>query len=225
MKAALHHVHDESSTIRSFFFRPERPLRFVAGQFIEVSLPHTGADERGTKRWFTLSSAPGHELICITTKLADRPSSFKHKLWGLKPGDEVDISEAMGDFVLPKDAGQPLVWIAGGVGITPFHSIVQWLIDTGQSRHIQFLYSVHDKDDLVFSQTWNQPYIDAQYFIDQPNLTAQKIVELTGGIDGKQLFISGPEPMTEAIVEQFKNVYGLQQDQLITDYFPGYSAI
>lgn len=222
MKAQLHHVHDESSTIRTFFFRPERTLRFVAGQFIELTLPHADADDRGVKRWFTLSSAPGHELISITTKHADQSSTFKQRLWSLSPGDDVDISEAMGDFVLPKDDTQKLIWIAGGVGITPFHSIVQWLIDTKQSRRIQFLYSVQKQDDVVFSDTWNQPYIDAQYFVNEPSLTAQKIVELVDGIDGKQIFISGPEPMTEAIVEQFKNEYGITQDQLITDYFPGY---
>ena len=130
MIATLHHVVDETPVIRTFFFKSERPLRYVAGQFIELTLPHADPDDRGTRRWFTLSSAPSHELISITTKHAEKPSTFKQKLWSLEPGDTVDISEPMGDFVLPKDSTQPLVWIAGGLGITPFHSIVQWLQDT-----------------------------------------------------------------------------------------------
>jgi len=224
MIATLHHVVDETPVIRTFFIKPERPLRYVAGQFIELTLPHPNPDDRGTRRWFTLSSAPSHELISITTKHAESPSTFKQKLWSLEPGDTVDISEPMGDFVLPKDSNQPLVWIAGGLGITPFHSILQWLQDTKQTRKIQFLYSVHNEEEFAFKSSWEQSYINAQYFIGKPNLTASKIVDLVGGIDGKQIFISGPEPMTEAIVEQFKNEYGMTQDQLITDYFPGYAA-
>lgn len=223
MKTTLHHRHDESSDLTTFFFMPERPLRYVAGQFIEMTLPHDKPDDRGVKRWFTLSSAPGHELLSITTRHAEKPSSFKAKLWRLQPGDTFEISEPMGDFVLPKDARQPLVFVAGGIGLTPFHSIIQWLIDTKQSRSIQFLLSVHDTHDEIFKQTFDQPYIDKQYIVGE-QLTAERIVELADGIDGKQVFISGPEPMTEAVVAQFKKL-GVTQEQLITDYFPGYTAI
>ena len=224
MKATLHHIVEEALNISTFFFTPERPLRYVAGQFIEMTLPHDNPDERGVKRWFTLSSAPGHELISITTKRAAKPSSFKQTLWNLEPGAQIDISEPMGDFVLPKDEKQPLVWVAGGIGITPFHAIVQWLVDTKQSRPIQFLYSVHSKDELVFEQLFKQPFITMAQFVAKPNITAQIIVDTVSGIDSKQVFISGPEPMTEAIVKQFQQDFGLPQDQLITDYFPGYTA-
>lgn len=223
MKATLDHVVQETETIATFWFKPERPLRYVAGQFIELTIPHDSPDDRGVKRWFTLSSAPGHELVTITTKHADKPSTFKQHLWGLKPGDTVDISEPMGDFVLPKDTSLPLVFVAGGIGITPFHSIVQWLTDTGQNRNITFIYSVHSESEVVFRELFNKPYIKVIERVDQPNLTAKVIIRLAGGINGKQVFISGPEPMTEAIVDQFKHL-GLTQDQLITDYFPGYAA-
>lgn len=224
MNVTLHHVQDEAPTIRTFFFKPERPLRYVAGQFIELTVPHDNPDNRGTKHWFTLSSAPGHELVSVTTKHADKPSTFKQTLWNLEPGEVVDMSEPMGDFVLPKDTSQPLVWVAGGIGITPFHSITQWLVDTNQERSIQFLYSVHTADELVFEKIFTQSFIDMQKLVAEPNLTAGKVNEKVGGIKGKQIFISGPEPMTEAIVEQFKKDFGMTQDQLITDYFPGYSA-
>lgn len=224
MKASLVRLEQEAANITTFFFRPERPLRYTAGQFIELTLPHPDPDDRGVKRWFTVSSAPGHELITITTKHADKPSSFKKELWQLEPGAEVDISEPMGDFVLPKDASRQLVFIAGGIGITPYHSIVQWLLQTHQTRPIQFIYSVHSDDELVFRSTFDQPFIERCELIGGEKLTATEINTLVGGLDQKQLFISGPEPMTEALVEQFKTSYGLNQDQLITDYFPGYPA-
>lgn len=223
MNAAFVRRDDPTSTISSFFFRPSRPLRYIAGQFVEISLPHAHPDSRGVKRWFTLSSAPGHELVSITTKRAHTSSSFKKALWTLEQGENVSISEPMGDFVLPKNSKQPLLFIAGGIGITPFHSIVEWLIENNQERTIQFVYSVHTKNELVFVDTFAQPFIEKFERVAQPNLTVTKLVSLVKGIEGKQIFISGPEPMTEALVAQFKKEYGMTQDQLITDYFPGYT--
>lgn len=224
MNATLSHTHQEAESITTFYFTPERPLRYVAGQFIELTIPHADPDNRGVKRWFTLSSAPGHEQISITTKLADTPSSFKKHLWQLQPGESVDISEAMGDFVLPVDSARPLVFVAGGIGITPYHAIVQWLLDTNQQRTIQFIYSVNSHEEVIFRDTFNHDFIVRTERIAQPNLTAESIVDIAGGISGKQVYLSGPEPMTEALVKQFKKL-SITQDQLITDYFPGYSAI
>ena len=223
MNLTFHHVKLEAEGIYTYFFRPERPLRYVAGQFVEITIPHDNPDERGVRHWFTLSSAPGHELVTITTRHSEPSSTFKLALLALAAGDEVQTSEPMGDFVLPKDPTQPLVFIAGGIGITPYHSIVEWLLDSEQMRPIQLLYSVKQQQDIIFRPTFNQPWITKQVLVGQPSLTTNEIVKLVDGIDGKQVFISGPEPMTEAIVEQFKQL-GLTQDQLITDYFPGYAA-
>lgn len=227
MKAKLVNKLDLTGSITSFYFEPEldQPLRYTAGQFIEMTLQHD-SDDRGTKRWFTLSSAPGNKQVTITSKHAApdvRSSSFKTALWNLIPGTEVDISEPMGDFVLPKDSTTPLVFVAGGIGITPFHSIVEWLENNQQQRSIQLLYSVKTREEVVFSDLFDKSYIQLQTLVGQPNLTAEQIIEKVGGVDGKQVYISGPEPMTEAIVEQFGKL-GIGQDQLITDYFPGYAA-
>lgn len=224
MQVTFDHVQQEAKNIATFYFKPERPLRYVAGQFIELTLPHDNPDDRGVKRWFTLSSAPGRELVSITTKHANTSSTFKQHLWKLRPGDTVDMSEPMGDFVLPVNKTTPLVFVAGGIGITPFRAIVQWLADVEQSRPIQLLYRVHNRDELVFSDEFTTGFITKHELTGGPKLTAAGIVELAGGIDGKQVFISGPEPMTEAIVAQFKQDFGLDQSQLVTDYFPGYTA-
>lgn len=221
MNATLHHTVDEAANIRTYFFTPDRPLRYIAGQFIEMTLPHDHADDRGVKRWFTLSSAPGHELVSITTKHAPKSSSIKQALWELKPGDSLSISDPMGDFVLPKDESTPLVFVAGGIGITPYHAMVQWLHDTQQERNIHFIYSVSSPEEIIFEQLFNTNWIKTTQLIAQPKLTADQIAALTDGLKNKQVFLSGPEPMIEALVEQFKKL-GLGQDQLITDYFPGY---
>src|SRR3989344_7668 len=142
MVFTLVRIHQENYNVTTFWFKPERPLAYTAGQFIEMYLPHDNPDERGIKHWFTLSSSPTEELVSITTKLAGaKSSSFKKTLFALRPGVEIKIVEPMGDFVLPKDIGIPLIFVAGGMGITPFRSIIKWLSDRNEKRDITLLYA------------------------------------------------------------------------------------
>ncbi|MEI7759093.1 MAG: FAD-binding oxidoreductase, partial [bacterium] len=101
--AKLDHVVKEANNIYSFYFHPEKKIDFTAGQFVEVHLSNSNPDSRGTKRWFTISSAPElNDFFSITTRMADsRGSSFKESLRSMKKGQEIKISDAMGDFVLP----------------------------------------------------------------------------------------------------------------------------
>ncbi len=224
MKVSLDHIKQETSDIFTFFFKPETYFKYVAGQFIEMTLPHDNPDARGIKHWFTLSSAPGQEVISITTRRAEKSSTFKKTLFAKKPGDIFEISEPMGDFVLPVDENTPLVFVAGGIGITPYHSMIEWLVLNKQKRKIQMIYSAHSNADLVFKELLSQDYIDIIYWTNKDQLTVDKIIELVDGISGKQVYLSGPEPMIESFVDQFKEL-GITQNQLITDYFPGYSAV
>src|SRR5579862_735458 len=117
MKVRLDHTNQEAANITTFWFKPLQQLTYTAGQYIELTLPHDRPDDRGIKRWFTLSSAPGGDLVSITTKFAgEKSSTFKRSLFGLSPGAELHMSEASGDFVLPKDSSIPLVLVAGGIG-------------------------------------------------------------------------------------------------------------
>ena len=128
MKALFDHFTDENDTIRTFYFKTESPLDYTAGQYIQLSLPHEHEDDRGAKRWFTLSSSPTDALISITTRFnKEHSSTFKETLFALTPGTEVNFTGPMGDFVLPKQIDKPLVFVAGGIGVTPFHSMMAWL--------------------------------------------------------------------------------------------------
>lgn len=223
MQVIFEHTQDENDEIKTFYFIKPANFRYTAGQFIELYLPHENSDKRGQKHWFTLSSSPTQAYLTITTRhFAKNGSSFKQQLFSLKPGDKVDMSEPMGDFVLPKDPSIPLVFVAGGIGVTPFHSIVQWLLDTNEQRSIQMLYVSRDQKDLIFLDTFNKFDMELQTLTKQ-QLTADLIYKHANGLDDKLIFISGPEPMTEALVDQFKAM-GFLYDQLVTDYFPGYSA-
>lgn len=103
-------------------FSPESPVRFTAGQYMELTLPHARADSRGLRRIFSISSAPDDGTIRFGLRLSNPPSSFKAALLSLRPGASVEATSVGGDFVLPKDPSVPLLLFAGGIGITPFLS-------------------------------------------------------------------------------------------------------
>lgn len=232
MKAIFDHSQAEAENIRTFFFKPEQPLRYTAGQFTELRIEHKNPDNRGQKRWFTLSSPPGSELVSITTKFAgsENSSSFKKALFKLEPGTEVNLAEAMGDFVLPQLIQTPLIFVAGGIGVTPFHSILEWLAATNETRPIKLLYAVHSEDEIIFQDTFARAGVHATILVVEPTdawggergrLDAEKIIGLEKPSDDTLIYVSGPEPMTEKLEADLKAA-GIKKSQLVLDFFPNY---
>ncbi len=233
MHITFDHAVAETDNITTFFFKPERPVHYTAGQFIEMTLKHRNPDDRGERRWFTLSSSPTQGLVSITTKLAaPKSSSFKKALCKLKPGADVLISDPMGDFVLPKLVQTPLIFVAGGIGITPFHSIFQWLADTGEARPIKLLIGVRNENEIIFQETLDKASQHATIVVDQPSaawggergrLSAELILGLEKPTEDSLIYVSGPEPMVETLRADLLKA-GIHKNQIVGDYFPNYSA-
>ena len=230
----MDHVHKETDSITTFWWRAEKPVDYIAGQYIEMTLPHEHPDERGIKHWFTLSSSPTDApLVSNTTKFAERSSSFKTALRKLKPGDSVDITEPMGDFVLPKDASIPMVFVAGGIGITPFHSIIKWLYDTKQERDITLLYAVNNEHEMVFQDLFEHYGMKRIIIVNKPQgqwdgvtgqLTGKRILDLAKPATDALIYISGPEQMVEALQADLEKL-GIEKNRLVGDFFPGYQNV
>ncbi|MES2971365.1 MAG: FAD-dependent oxidoreductase [Patescibacteria group bacterium] len=227
------HGEEVATNIRTFWFKPQHPLRYVAGQFVELQLPHPNPDKRGHKRWFTLSSSPSEKLISITTKLAtENGSTFKQTLASLKSGAEVTISEAMGDFVLPKDNTLPLVFVAGGIGVTPMRSMVKWIVDNHEQRKVNVIYAARSLDEIAFKELFKSQGINLDVVLsDQTSgwtgrtgrLSGELILEIAGPSAEQLIYVSGPEPMVEALEKDLKSA-GVNKHKLILDFFPGYPA-
>jgi ferredoxin-NADP reductase len=231
MNVTFAHTEQIAHNIQTFWFKPEKPVRYTAGQFTEIQLPHDDADDRGIKRWFTLSSSPTEEMISITTKFASHQgSTFKQHLRELQPGTPLKLASTMGDFVLPKDKTIPLVFVAGGMGITPMRSMAKWLSDTGEKRDIHLIYAVTEEDELAFVPLFKEYDLKFTPVVKQPNgdykgetgsLSVGCILELAPDDGRNMYFLSGPEPMIENFVKEFE-AKGFAKDRLVTDYFPGY---
>ncbi len=223
MKAFFQKKHHLGSDLWIFYFKPKRPLRYVAGQFVEIVLPLSISDDRGSKRWFTLCSSPTEDFLAVTTRIDPKhPSSFKAHLASLLKGDEILISEAMGDFVLPKDTTIPLVFIATGVGVTPYRSIITSLIDLNESRSIEFLYAAARTEDIIFSKIFKSYDLILVTLINQ-RVNVRLLQHYIKNLDKKLVYVSGPEPVVEVFVNEIKRTK-LQLVGLVTDYFHNYET-
>lgn len=234
MKAIFQKRERLTDSIHTFWFEPERRMQYTAGQYTELTLKHAHPDDRGVKRWFTLSSSPTDELVSITTRYAgdEASSTFKKALFALQPGAGVELAEAMGDFVLPKLMQTPLVFVAGGIGLTPFHSMFEWMASTGEKRDIRFLYAVNTEDDIVFQDTFDKAGVHATIVVSNPSeswgglrgrLDAEMILGLEKPTDDTLIYMSGPEQMVEAL-EKDLQAKGIDKRQLVGDFFPGYQT-
>lgn len=223
MQVTLDHIEDVASNTKTFWFKPEHPVRYEAGQFIELTIPHDNPDERGIRHWFTLSSSPTDELLSITTKLAEKPSSFKQHLFALHPNDQIHMSDTMGDFVLPKDKTTPLIFVAGGIGVTPIHSMAKYLHDTKQKRTTYLLYAAHSKDEVAFKDLFDKTLTKTQYITDK-TLTSKDVLAISTQYSHPMIYLSGPEEMVEVFFAELKEA-GVPGSRLVTDYFPGYAGV
>jgi ferredoxin-NADP reductase len=238
VKAVFDHAEIVARGLTTFWFKPSKPVRYVAGQFTELYLPH-GADTRGERRWFTLSSSPTEPLLSITTKFAREGSTYKKELLALKPGAAVTLAEPMGDFVLPKDQSIPLLFVAAGAGITPVRSMIKYLHDSGEHRRVQVVYGVHNLDELAFSDLFGAyteaftpvikqpPAGSAGYAGEAGSLTTERILGFLRDFDGGDqtyIYLSGPEQMVETFFKELK-IAGMSEDRLVADYFQGYAPV
>ena len=214
MQATIRNIIPLSATVTSFVFEPERPLDYIAGQFADITLPHK-ADELGITRQFTLSSSPTEPHGAFTVRFPDTSSSFKHALKQLKPGDLFHISGSLGDFVLPRISSTPLVWIAGGIGITPFRSHAVWLAAADEHRDITLHHRTSD-DTRLWRNEFNKINLTPHDYTSAKDLQSRLHANPEA-----LYYIAGSPDFTRTIQESLiKKDVG--PDKIVTDAFLGY---
>ena len=108
--------------IYEFIFSVPRRFKFKPGQYMEWTLGHQAPDARGNRRYFTLASSPSEKVLKLGIKFDENSSTFKKNMLNMNKGSEIIASQLDGDFVLPNDRMQKYIFIAGGIGITPFRT-------------------------------------------------------------------------------------------------------
>ena len=220
----------EASNIYSYYFKKPTNFKYIAGQYFELSLSHQNPDSRGIKRWYTLSSSPEEEYLSITTKHTKDGSSFKKALFDIKKDQQIKISACYGDFVLPKDKHKHLVFLVGGIGITPVLSILKTLkISNDQSYIIDIIYLLSNLDELVDLSPYHN-FINKLTIIDTSKLnsfyTSKELIKYLEGhhILNYLIYLSGPEKMIDTLTNDLI-ANKIDKNKIISDYFEGYNQV
>lgn len=141
---------DLTPTVRELTFHAARPFAFSPGQYLELDVPHRRPDARGTRREFSIVSAP-EDLPEVRIAYKDgSQSSYKKALAAVEPGSTLAVTGVWGDFVLPSRPTAPVLLVAAGIGVTPFVSQLRHLQATGQRRDAVLVYVVSDASELAF---------------------------------------------------------------------------
>jgi ferredoxin-NADP reductase len=223
MKIKLISKNSEVPGVYSFVFKPDKPISWVPGQYMHYVLPHSNPDNRGIERWFTISAAPFEKNLHITTRFAgDKGSSFKKALLNLDVGSEFEADGPEGKFTLQKGNVHHIL-IAGGIGITPYRSMLAQLNHDNKDAPAELLYANQD-ENLVFGDELAKIEANLKFFHVHPFIGRRlvpndfkKYVDQTNSV----FYLSGPEPL----VENYENVLqkmGVAKEQIKTDFFPGY---
>jgi ferredoxin-NADP reductase len=227
MKLKLTVRKTESPGVESFIFKPEKPLVWKAGQFLHYVLNHASTDDRGSDRWFTIASAPYESNVMLTTRFAAKESStFKNTLKALKPGDSIEVSDLDGDFIL-SDSKKSYVFIAGGIGITPFRAILKQAAHDGKQLRVTMLYA-NRKTVAAYKKeldalTKRNPNLKIHYLFHPQRIDQQTIKELVHDLKTPLFYVSGPEPMVESVGQLLQQI-GVPKKRIKQDWFPGYPA-
>lgn len=223
--------------IFDFIFPLKNKLSFPPGQYMEWTLSHKNTDSRGNRRYFTIASSPTENNIRIGVKFYDPSSSYKKTLLSMDEKTPIIAASRAGDFTLTNNPGEKYVFMAGGIGITPFRSIIKYLIDTKKSCDIILMYSNKNASEIVYKDIFNQAQKELNIKVVYTLTDKENIPSFWQGNSGrideimikneipdysKRLFyLSGPHNMVTAFEKTLKDI-GIAKNRVRTDFFPGF---
>ncbi|MBO9625250.1 MAG: flavodoxin reductase [Microbacterium sp.] len=220
-------------TAQELTFRTKGSLKFVPGQYLELDVPHRRPDARGTRREFSIVSAPGDlPTLRIAYKDGDQkhPSSYKRALAAAQPGATLAVTGTWGDFVLPR-GDAPVLMVAAGIGVTPFVSQLRQLQVTGEKRDVVLVYVASEAAELAFRDELAATGARVVVFTrDEPQglpahwtwaggirLDAAGLEREVPDIAARHAFISGPPRLIADLAPALQKAHSLT-----TDAFAGY---
>lgn len=220
-----------------FFDTSGADFAFKAGQFAEFTLINPKeTDAEGNKRLFSIASSPNHkDYIMVATRM--RNTAFKNNLKSMPFGEKIRVRGPMGAFTLHSDASKPAVFLAGGIGITPFRSIVEFAAEQKLPHRIYLFYSNRNKAATAFLddfEKWQQQnnnfkliatLTDAQDYswkYEDGRIDESMIKKYLGEMLQNAIFyIAGPPGMVSGLMQLLSQM-GIKEESIKAEEFAGY---
>lgn len=233
LKLKLNSIKEVAQTIYEFRFSGDR-IDFLPGQYMEWTLDFRKVDSRGNRRYFTMASSPSEKEIVIATKITDQVSAYKRALKEMKKGQVIQATNLAGDFVL--GSNKEMVWIAGGIGVTPFRSMAKWLMDNNKQVKVVLFYACNMYEEIAYRDVFEEAKKVGVELVevmkDQSSakkswkgetgfVTVDMIKKYVSDYQCRTYYLSGPNIMVENYTNMLHEM-GINQNRIITDFFPGY---
>ena len=228
---------DVAKDTMAFQFEKPRNFLFKAGQSDDVTLlPPAQDSPHPLTHTFSIASAPSDEELTIATRMRD--TAFKRSLSALPVGTDVRIEDAMGSFTLHNNTARPAVLLAGGIGITPFLSIVSDARKRGLHHRVILFYANRQLEDAAFIDVlWNLKRINPRFsFVptvtrlnsnhgewkgETGHISPEMLHRHVGKLQGPIFYIAGPPRMVAAVRQTLVEV-AVDEDDIRMEEFAGY---
>ncbi|HSX53159.1 MAG TPA: hypothetical protein VLF90_02195 [Patescibacteria group bacterium] len=230
----LQEIHKISDQVYDFIFKPDKKFAFIPGQYMEWTLPDVAFDSRGNRRTFTIASSPTEDKVHLGVKFYNPSSTFKYTMSKLKPGDPIFASQLAGNFTLNNNEKNKLAFIAGGIGITPFRSMVKYITDKNIKCDITIIYIVSKPEELAYKEEFLAAKSIGVKLIPilsngnqkvpgmiSANLSSNLIEQTIPDYESRIFYISGPDAMVNSAKHLLRSM-NLEIKNIKTDHFSGY---
>lgn len=216
----------EAKGTKSFYWKPESKVKFLPGQYYYFTLPRLNfPDPRGETRHFTISNSPTESgLLRLTTRIREE-SGFKKTLDKLPIGSIIEGDGPEGTFILDENNTGTHVFLAGGIGITPYRSFIKYNLDKNLKISMYLIYS-NSSNEFVFGKELSKwlkvEYLDTSKSGHLDNLKIKKFIENWKlKIENCTFWVVGPPPFVDAMetaLEKLKVTSGRIQTEKFTGY-------
>ena len=231
----------EMEGVKSFLLESaESPMYFVPGQHIIMRFSDLENDQRGRMRHFSMCTSPLEgKFIGITTTIDEVDSPFKNRLDSIGVGEEIDVFGAMGKFIF-----EPKLWkesiivlIAGGIGITPFRSMIKYALSMDGNFRIRLFYSGKSATGFVFKNELEKMAAEDGRLgifytmtgesemaegMHRGRINSEFIGANVENIDNSSFYICGPPRMVEEITGSIISDLNVTRDRINVEQFIGY---
>lgn len=211
-----------------------------AGQFLDIILRGKSGDPKNNYiHGFSIIAAPHEDYIAIATRMRAE-SAFKQALNNLPDGSEVQLDASYGNFTLPKDTARPIIFIIGGIGVTPVRSMVAHATHEKTDHRLMLIHANRNRGNAPFVEDFEG------FARDNPNFTFVKVYDDGAGDDGSEAgpitadlirrhvtelvpevkdavyYLSGPPGMVRAMRSILMDDLKIDNDDIRTEEFDGY---